>query len=156
MAVALLLKNNISAQTHSGVKTMLGMHFTSKGKLSISASKIFTTLMTESADPKRYWSVLKTRLKKEGAEPTTICSTLKMLAWDGKMRLTDVADQEQMFRLIQSIPSPKAEPFKLWMAQVASERLDEMQEGLLYMLLKNKPHSRFQKLKIMTRAGEWV
>ena len=113
-------------------------------------------IMTESADPKRYWSVLKTRLKKEGAEPTTICSTLKMLAWDGKMRLTDVADQEQMFRLIQSIPSPKAEPFKLWMAQVASERLDEMQEGLLYMLLKNKPHSRFQKLKIMTRAGEWV
>lgn len=80
MAVALLLKNNISAQTHSGVKTMLGMHFTSKGKLSISASKIFTTLMTESADPKRYWSVLKTRLKKEGAEPTTICSALKMLA----------------------------------------------------------------------------
>ena len=117
MAVALLLKNNISAQTHSGVKTMLGMHFTSKGKLSISASKIFTTLMTESADPKRYWSVLKTRLKKEGAEPTTICSTLKMLAWDGKMRLTDVADQEQMFRLISFIPSPKAEPFKLWMAK---------------------------------------
>ena len=74
-------------------------------------------IMTESADPKRYWSVLKTRLKKEGAEPTTICSALKMLAWDGKMRLTDVADQEQMFRLIQSIPSPKAEPFKLWMAK---------------------------------------
>ena len=85
-------------------------------------------VLTESADPKRYWSVLKTRLKKEGAEPTTICSTLKMPASDGKMRLTDVADQEQMFRLIQSIPSPKAEPFKLWMAQVASERLDEMQD----------------------------
>ena len=84
--------------------------------------------LTESADPKRYWSVLKTRLKKEGAEPTTICSTLKMPATDGKMRLTDVADQEQMFRLIQSIPSPKAEPFKQWMAQVASERLDEMQD----------------------------
>ena len=85
-------------------------------------------VLTESADPKRYWSVLKTRLKKEGAELTTICSTLKMPASDGKMRLTDVADQEQMFRLIQSIPSPKAEPFKLWMAQVASERLDEMQD----------------------------
>lgn len=69
-----------------------------------------------------------TRLKKEGAEPTTICSTLKMLASDGKMRLTDVADQEQLFRLIQSIPSPKAEPFKIWMAKVASERLDEMQD----------------------------
>ena len=85
-------------------------------------------VLTESADPKRYWSVLKTRLKKEGAEPTTICSTLKMLAPDGKMRLTDVADQEQLFRLIQSIPSPKAEPFKIWMAKVASERLDEMQD----------------------------
>ena len=84
-------------------------------------------VLTESADPKRYWSVLKTRLKKEGVEPTTICSTLKMLAPDGKMRLTDVADQEQMFCLIQSIPSPKAEPFKQWMAQVASERIDEMQ-----------------------------
>lgn len=85
-------------------------------------------VLTESADPKRYWSVLKTRLKKEGAELTTICSTLKMPASDGKMRLTDVADQEQMFRLIQSIPSPKAEPFKQWMAHVASERLDEMQD----------------------------
>ena len=85
-------------------------------------------VLTESADPKRYWSVLKTRLKKEGAEPTTICSTLKMLAHDGKMRLTDVADQEQLFRLIQSIPSPKAEPFKIWMAKVASERLDEIQD----------------------------
>ncbi len=65
--------------------------------------------LTDSVDAKRYWSVLKVRLKNEGAEPTTICSTLKMPASDGKMRLTDVADQEQMFRLIQSIPSPKAE-----------------------------------------------
>lgn len=62
-------------------------------------------VLTESVDAKRYWSVLKVRLKKEGAEPTTICSTLKIPASDGKMRLTDVADQEQMFRLIQSIPS---------------------------------------------------
>ena len=85
-------------------------------------------ILTDSADPKRYWSVLKTRLKKEGAEPTTICSTLKMPASDGKMRLTDVADQEQLFRLIQSIPSPKAEPFKMWMASVASERIDQMQD----------------------------
>ncbi|GBU07910.1 hypothetical protein AwDysgo_12410 [Bacteroidales bacterium] len=66
--------------------------------------------------------------KKEGCEPTTICSTLKMRAVDGKMRLTDVADTEQLFRLIQSIPSPKAEPFKQWMATVASERLDQMQD----------------------------
>ena len=85
-------------------------------------------VLTESVDAKRYWSVLKVRLKKEGAEPTTICSTLKMPASDGKMRLTDVADQEQMFRLIQSIPSPKAEPIKQWIARVASERLDELQD----------------------------
>lgn len=85
--------------------------------------------LTDSPDPKRYWSVLKSRIKKEGGgEPTTICSTLKMPASDGKMRLTDVADTEQLFRLIQSIPSPKAEPFKRWMAQVASDRLDQMQD----------------------------
>lgn len=85
-------------------------------------------VLTESVDAKRYWSVLKVRLKKEGAEPTTICSTLKMPASDGKMRLTDVADQEQMFRLIQSIPSPKAEPIKQWIARVASERINEIQD----------------------------
>lgn len=85
-------------------------------------------VLTDSADAKRYWSVLKSRLKKEGCEPTTICSTLKMQAADGKMRLTDVADTEQLFRLIQSIPSPKAEPFKQWLASVASQRLDQMQD----------------------------
>lgn len=85
-------------------------------------------VLTDSADAKKYWSVLKSRLKKEGCEPTTICSTLKMQAADGKMRLTDVADTEQLFRLIQSIPSPKAEPFKQWMASVASQRLDQMQD----------------------------
>ena len=84
--------------------------------------------LTDSPDAKRYWSVLKVRLKKEGAEPTTICSTLKLRAADGKMRQTDVADQQQLFRLIQSIPSPKAEPFKQWIAQVASDRIDEMQD----------------------------
>lgn len=83
-------------------------------------------ILTDSPDPKRYWSVLKSRIKKEGCEPTTICSTLKLRAADGKMRLTDVADTEQLFRIIQSIPSPKAEPFKQWMAQVAKERIDEM------------------------------
>lgn len=85
-------------------------------------------VLTDSLDPKRYWSVLKSRLKKEGCEPTTICSTLKMLATDGKNRLTDTATTAQLFRLIQSIPSPKAEPIKLWIAQVAKERLDEMQD----------------------------
>lgn len=85
-------------------------------------------VLTESADPKRYWSVLKTRLKQEGCEPTTICCTLKMQAVDGKMRLTDVADVEQLFRLIQSIPSPKAEPFKRWLAEIARERLEEIDD----------------------------
>jgi len=77
---------------------------------------------------RNYWKVLKHRLLKEGNETVTNCNALKMEAPDGKMRLTDVADTEQLFRLIQSIPSPKAEPFKLWLAQVASERLDEMQD----------------------------
>jgi hypothetical protein len=74
---------------------------------------------------RKYWSVMKTRLKQEGAEPTTICSQLRMRAADGKLRLTDVADTEQLLRVIQSVPSPKAEPFKRWLAQVGSERLDE-------------------------------
>jgi hypothetical protein len=77
---------------------------------------------------RNYWKVLKHRLLKEGNETVTNCNQLKMLAPDGKMRLTDVADTEQLFRLIQSIPSPKAEPFKQWLAQVAAERLDEMQD----------------------------
>lgn len=77
-------------------------------------------ILTDSPDPKRYWSVLKSRLKKEGCELTTICSRLKLQAVDGKMRMTDVADTKQLFRIIQSIPSPKAEPFKQWMSMVAS------------------------------------
>jgi hypothetical protein len=85
-------------------------------------------ILTESVDPTAYWRKLKQRLKEEGNETVTNCHGLKMLATDGKMRMTDVADSEQLFRLIQSIPSPKAEPFKLWLAQVASERLDEMQD----------------------------
>lgn len=84
--------------------------------------------LTDSPNPQVYWRVLKKRLKDEGNETVTNCNALKMEAPDGKMRMTDVADTEQLFRLIQSIPSPKAEPFKLWLAQVASERLDEMQD----------------------------
>ena len=80
-------------------------------------------VLTDSANPQTYWRVLKNRLKKEGNETVTNCNALKMRAADGKMRLMDVADTEQFFRLIQSIPSPKAEPFKLWMAQVASQLL---------------------------------
>jgi len=73
----------------------------------------------------KYWSVLKVRLNKEGSELTTNCSQLKMVAEDGKLRLTDVANTKQLFRLIQSIPSPKAEPFKVWLAQLGKERIDE-------------------------------
>jgi len=83
--------------------------------------------LTDSVDPTAYWRKLKQRLREEGNETVTNCHGLKMQAPDGKMRLTDVADTEQVFRLIQSIPSPKAEPFKQWLAQLASERLDEMQ-----------------------------
>lgn len=85
-------------------------------------------VLTDTPNARKYWSVLKTRLKKEGSELTTNCSQLKMQSNDGKYYKTDVADTEQLFRLIQSIPSPKAEPFKLWLAQIASERLDEMQD----------------------------
>ena len=85
-------------------------------------------VLTDSVDPTAYWRKLKQRLKEEGNETVTNCHGLKMLAPDGKMRMTDVADTEQFLRLIQSIPSPKAEPFKQWMAQVAAQRLDQMQD----------------------------
>ena len=88
-------------------------------------------VLTESKDPltaRKYWNKLKQRLKEEGNETVTNCHQLKLKAADGKMRKTDVADTEQLFRLIQSIPSPKAEPFKQWMAQVAAQRLDQMQD----------------------------
>ncbi len=82
-------------------------------------------ILTESENPKKYWSVLKTRLRQEGSELATNCSQLKMEAQDGKMRLTDVANTEQLLRLIQSVPSPKAEPLKLWLAKVGYERIEE-------------------------------
>ena len=88
-------------------------------------------VLTDSKDyttARKYWNKLKQRLKEEGNETVTNCHQFKMRALDGKMRLTDVADTEQLFRLIQSIPSPKAEPFKQWMAHVASVRIDQMQD----------------------------
>src|SRR5574344_1018210 len=85
-------------------------------------------IVSESKNPQSYWRKLKQRLRSEGNETVTNCHGLKLKAADGKMRLTDVADTEQLFRLIQSIPSPKAEPFKVWIAHVAAERLDEMQD----------------------------
>ena len=83
-------------------------------------------ILTESVDPFAYWRKLKQRLREEGNETVTNCHTLKMIAQDGKLRETDVGDTEQIFRIIQSIPSKKAEPFKLWLARVGNERLDEM------------------------------
>lgn len=88
-------------------------------------------ILAESKDhqtARKYWNKLKQRLKEDGFEPVTNCHQLKLRAEDGKMRLTDVADTEVLFRIIQSIPSPKAEPFKQWMARMASERLDQMQD----------------------------
>lgn len=85
-------------------------------------------VLTDSPNPRKYWSVLKTRLKKEGSELATNCSQLKMKSADGKYYKTDVADTEQLLRLIQSVPSPKAEPFKQWLAKVGSQRLDQIQD----------------------------
>ena len=85
-------------------------------------------VLTESPNPNNYWKVLKNRLKKEGNESVTNCNQLKMQSSDGKFYKTDVADVEQLFRLIQSIPSPKAEPFKLWLAEIARERLEEIDD----------------------------
>ena len=112
-------------------------------------------ILSESKDPTAYWRKLKQRLKAEGNETVTICHGLKMLAPDGKMRLTDVLDTEGVLRLVQSIPSPKAEPFKLWLAKVGSERLDEMQDpeiainrALQYYLAKGySPEWVNQRLK---------
>lgn len=116
---------------------------------------------------RNYWKVLKHRLSKEGNETVTNCNQLKLEAEDGKMRLTDVADTEQLFRLIHSIPSPKAEPFKLWLAKVASERLEEMQDPELsidraleqYLLLgysENWINQRLKSIEIRKElTDEW-
>ena len=85
-------------------------------------------VLTGSENPNNYWKVLKSRLKKEGSELVTNCNQLKMQSSDGKFYKTDVADTEQLFRLIQSVPSPNAEPFKLWLARVGSERIDEIED----------------------------
>ncbi len=89
-------------------------------------------ILTDSENPRKYWSVLKTRLKKEGSQLATNCSQLKMRSADGKMYMTDVVDTEQLFRLVQSIPSPKAEPFKLWIAEVPRSRTSSIMRGQDY------------------------
>ena len=106
--------------------------------------------LTESIDPRKYWNKLKQRLKEEGNETVTNCHQLKMKASDGKMRFTDVADTEQLFRLIQSIPSPKAEPFKLWIAQIARERLDQMQDPELSI------HQALMDYKRLGYSDNWI
>ena len=107
-------------------------------------------VLTESKDPANYWRVLKNRLKEEGNETITNCNGLKMKAPDGKMRLTDVLDTENIFRLVQSIPSPKAEPFKLWLAKVGNERLDEIADPEMAI------HRALQTYLNKGYSPEWV
>jgi len=107
-------------------------------------------VLTDSKDPNAYWRKLKQRLKNEGNETVTNCHSLKMTANDGKMRLTDVATTEQLFRLIQSIPSPKAEPFKLWIAQIAKERLDQIQDPELSI------NQAMQDYKRLGYSDNWI
>ena len=115
-------------------------------------------ILTEQNDyqtSRNYWKVLKNRLKNEGNETVTNCNQFKLQAADGKMRLTDVADTEQLFRLIQSIPSPKAEPFKIWMSQVASNRLEQMQDPELSIEQAMVDYKRLgiKKLKTQSRRA---
>lgn len=107
-------------------------------------------VLTESSNPQVYWRVLKKRLSAEGNESVTNCNALKMIAEDGKMRMTDVADTEQLLRLIQSIPSPKAEPFKLWLSKVGYERMQEIENPEL-------AQARMRELyKAKGYSEEWI
>lgn len=108
------------------------------------------SVLSNSIDALAYWRKLKERLKKEGSETVTKCHALKMMAADGKMRLTDVADTETMFRLIQSIPSPNAEPFKVWLARVGYERVEEVQDPELTI------HRALRAYQKLGRSQEWI
>jgi len=124
-------------------------------------------VLTQSTDPRKYWNKLKQRLKEEGNETVTNCHQLKLLAEDGKMRSTDILDTKGVLRLVQSIPSPKAEPFKMWLAQVGAERLDEITDpeiafrrGAEYYRKKGYPETWITQrmMTIKTRkelADEW-
>ncbi len=104
-------------------------------------------VLTESTNPPAYWRKLKERLKAEGNETVTNCHALKMIAADGKMRLTDVADTEQLLRLIQSIPSPKAEPLKMWLAMVGYERIEETE------ISKENDPKTFEDSRVIAKQG---
>lgn len=108
------------------------------------------SILTESVDGRKYWNKLKQRLKAEGSELVTNCRQLKLQASDGKFYKTDVATTEQLFRLIQSIPSPKAEPFKLWIAQIAKERLDQIQDPELSI------NQAMQDYKRLEYSDNWI
>ena len=103
---------------------------------------------------RKYWNKLKQRLREEGFQPVTHCHQLKLKAEDGKLRLTDVADTEQMFRIIQSVPSPKAEPFKQWMARVAADRIDQMQDPELGIQQASLSAKRFFEEQNRVDSGE--
>jgi DNA-damage-inducible protein D len=105
-------------------------------------------ILTESKDPLAYWRKFKERLKKEGIEPVTICHVLKMPAADGKMRDADVAHVEQLLRLIQSIPSPKAEPFKQWLAKVGYERMEGIMINYQWLMVNAKERAIIIKTNI--------
>jgi prophage antirepressor-like protein len=108
-------------------------------------------ILTDSPNANNYWKVLKHRLKKEGSELVTNCNQLKMLSSDGKYYKTDVADTEQLLRLIQSIPSPKAEPFKLWLAKVGSERIDEIEDPE-----KGKSQGQYDHRDVISSSSEFI
>ena len=112
-------------------QTQIRTHWDSKEEKWFFSIVDVVGVLSGSINAQAYWRKLKQRLKKEGNETVTNCHALKMKAADGKMRLTDVADTEQLLRIIQSIPSPKAEPFKLWLAQVGRERIEEIEDPKL-------------------------
>ena len=113
-------------------------------------------VLTDSVDfqtARKYWNKLKQRLREEGFEPVTNCHQLKMPAADGKMRMTDVADTEQLLRIVQSVPSPKAEPFKTWLAKVGAERLDQMQDPELSI---QQAMTDYKRLGYSKRVATWL